>query len=72
MKGMNDKGVGPAVPASALETGFVALGSPHKYPQNDPSKPERPPLTSRDSRLHSDSSGMGGCCMVIGLEGVDF
>lgn len=42
---------------SELEQGFVNLGSPNQYPVDDqPGKPEiDEPLTSRDSRLHSQT-----------------
>lgn len=40
-----------------LEQGFIDLGSPNQYPVDDqPGKPEiDEPLTSRDSRLHSQT-----------------
>ena len=52
-----------------LEEGFVALGSPNQYPVDDhENKPEKPRLTSRDSRLHSDGNS-SGCCNVMPFGG---
>ena len=40
---------------SELEQGFIDCGSPYDYPvDRQEGKPEKPALTSRESRLHND------------------
>jgi hypothetical protein len=44
----------------SLTDGVIECGSPYMYPMDEqPGKPPKPPLTSRDSRLHSGGNRTG-------------
>lgn len=70
MKEMMKKDI-PQERGSELEEGYIKMGSPFKRPERDqPFKPDRPELTSRDSRLHSGHYTKRGtdddmpCCLI--------